>query len=136
MRCLQVGRSMVSTEQMTGLNFHVADTASHPAVEIALMLFRYLGLPFPADPVLAVLLRHTYPELILSLLVGKGGAARVGLMLPEPSTDLVTRLTDAAGGAGPQALALFETCLQVKGPAYLEYAQIASGDSLRLHYRI
>ena len=134
--CVRLGRSLVSAEQLSDMTVKIEADTPRQAVETGLSLLGSLALPLPPDEVLEAALHHKRAETFASLWLGRAGAAKVGLLLPEPSTELVLRLCDAVGQGHVRELALFEGALDCGGPAFAELQQLADGWGVELHYTV
>lgn len=135
-QCIHFGRSLISKDGFTDLLLRISANSPAGAVEAGLALFTALDLPDPSEEALQVLQMNREPELLVSLWLTNAGAAKAGLILTEPDTDMTLHLLDAVGQADDAALALFEGVLDKDGPDFLEYQQLAGGESAELHYEI
>ncbi len=134
--CVRLGRSLVSQELLSEVTVEISAETPRSAVETGMDLLPALGLPRPPDEILEAALHQTQANIFASLWLGQGGAAKFGLLLPRPSTELVLRLCDAAGQSHENELALFEAGLGSQGPAYAEPQQLANGWGVELHYAV
>jgi hypothetical protein len=134
--CVRVGRSLVSQDQLSDVTVKISGDTPRQAVETGLLLLRSLALPFPPAALVEAILRQDQTEVFASLWLGQAGAAKVGLLLPQPTTELVLRLCDAAGQHTENSLAIFEACLGAGSPAFVEPQQLADGWGVELHYAI
>jgi len=134
--CLRLGKSLVSEVGLSEVYLQVTTPTPRRAVEVGLLLFRYLGLEYPSDEILAALLLQEQPELVVSLQLGTGGLTKLGLMLSQPSTELVLRLWDASAAGDTKNLAIFEACLGAGGPFLAEPQLLAGGWGVELHYAV
>ncbi len=134
--CVRLGRSLASDELLSEVALEISAETPRRAVEIGMRLLPELGLADPPDEILEAALRQTQANIFASLWLGQGGAVKFGLLLPQPSTELVLRLCDAAGPSHENELAIFEASLGSQGPAYAEPQQLASGWGVELHYAI
>jgi hypothetical protein len=133
--CARFGKSLASEEGLCELYLPVTAPTPRRALETGLVLFRYVGLDFPPDELLSAVLLHSQSELVVSLRLSDDGLVGLGLMLPQPSTELVLRLCDAAGQGQDQKLAIFEGCLNAGSPIFVELQQLAEGWGVELHYQ-
>jgi hypothetical protein len=131
-----LGRSLASRDQLSEVTLKISAETPRRAVEVGLLLLRSLALPFPPDAFIDAMLRQEQSDIFASLWLGQAGAAKVGILLPQPSTELVLRLCAAAGPNQEKALAIFEACLGAGGPIFAEPQQLAEGWGVELHYAV
>lgn len=132
--CMRIGRSFVTDDELTEVYLRVSAPAPAQVLEAGLRLFEIFEQPLPGDAVESVLQLHQHNELFAALWLGRGGLAKLGLMLPGPSTGMVLRMLDVVGQEHARELAVFEGMLGVSGPAYLEFQRLAEGQGAELHY--
>ena len=135
-QCIRVGRSLISSDGFTELVLRISANSAASALETGMTLFDALDLPEPGEESYQVLQTNQEPELLVSLWLTVKGAAKAGLVMTGPDTDMTLHLLDAVGQADDEGLALFEGVLDKDGPDYLEYQQLAGGESAELHYEI
>jgi hypothetical protein len=135
-QCLRVGRSLIGSDGFTELVLRISANSAASALEAGMALFDALDLPDPGEEAYQVLQTNQEPELLVSLWLTAKGAAKAGLIMTEPDTDMTLHLLDAVGQTDDDALALFEGVLDKDGPDALEYQQLAGGESAELHYDI
>lgn len=134
--CTEVGLSLGTEGGLLMLQMPLTDADVAAQLATGLSAFSALQAP-PLPPTLTeALARATQTPLRLSVWLGNEGLAKVGLLLPQPNTELQLQLCATVAGADIDALAQFEGALGVKQPAYIECQYLAAGLGVELHYAL
>lgn len=97
--------------------------------QLAVALDAFASFDFPPIPDNAMkILRETRAEgqLALSVITSSEGFVRIGLLVPNPTTEAVLSLCSISGG-NHEELAAFEASLSKDGPSYVEYQYLMKG---------
>ncbi len=105
------------------------------ALETGLLLFRYLGLPYPPDRLLAVINGCRDKEVAAALWFTEKNLYKAGLIIKDPAIETVVGCASELG-LDLDKLAVFEAAMDAKGPAQLEIALTGAEQfQLILHYQ-
>jgi hypothetical protein len=133
--CRRVGRSLAEDWASTELWLALPQASMEQGLRAALDLFDRLSLPLPSDSALAAMLHLGRGEVGLAIGLNGESTIRLGLLLSDPSSELMLRLCRAAGIDQDEALATFEGFLGVEGCSTVEYQLLAEGFGVELGYR-
>jgi len=133
--CRRMGRSLAEDSASTELRLALPQASIEQGLQAALDLFSRLSLPLPSDTALNAMLRQGRGALELVIGLDAESTIRLGLLLSNPSSELMLRLCRAAGINQDEALATFEGYLGVGGCSTVEYQLLAEGFGVELGYR-
>jgi len=123
-----VGRDMgAAPPRQTELRFKVPMGDFESQLAIGLDAFSTFG--FPAIPENALkILKETRAEgqLSMSVITSSEGFVRIGMLVPNPTTEAVLSLCSISGGNHDE-LASFEASLSKEGPSNVEYQYLMKG---------
>lgn len=130
--CIKIGRCM--TDNYAILHTELFGNDNNEDIQLYLDLLETLdSMPLPT-PLLELIAEEDSEFIELSLHIGSNGLVKTGLIIPEPSPNLVLSAALLLGNAAEQNLAAFEGMLGVQMPTRIEFARTAKGIESRLWY--
>ncbi|NPV90578.1 MAG: hypothetical protein HPY50_07395 [Firmicutes bacterium] len=112
----------------------VAGEPPQKSLETGLLLFRYLGLPYPPDKILSVLTNSQYSGVAAALWFTPRQVIKVGIRLKDPDTYMVVGCGSELG-LDLDKIALFEGVMSSSGASELEIELLGAEEfKLVLHY--
>ncbi len=134
--CAQLKRSMGAGYPYTEIQFILPGNSLSQKLDNGLALFKRLEAPSFSEITLSTILDSEKEELMASVWLASEGIAKVGLLLPTPSTKLMLKLCMTADINQDAGLAAFQGSLDVDGPAYIEAQHTSTGYGIELIYNL
>lgn len=126
-KCFSVGRDMgAAPPRQTEIRVRLPGDSHAIQMGAAEDSYKMFGFPAIPDGPLQVIRDWKPTGLCLSIITSSEGFVRLGLMVPNPSTDIVLKLCQLVK-AGNEQLAAFEGSLGSSGPSYVEFQYLKEG---------
>jgi hypothetical protein len=126
-KCFSIGRDMgAAPPRQTEMRLRLPGGDVQAQLKVAFDAFEMFGFPALPDDALQTLKESATGQLLLSIITSSEGFVRLGVLVPNPSTETVVKLCDIAGG-NKDDLAAFEGALGSDGPAFAEYQYLMKG---------
>lgn len=133
--CLSLGHSMGGGYPRTEFRIRLPGETITQQLEIGIKLLEALEAPALPIQAIAALQDARNLGLIASVWLTHEGVAKVGLLSPQPSTQLIVQLC-MVDQVEEDGLAAFQGSLDVDAPQFIEVQQVAEGFSVELHYKL
>jgi hypothetical protein len=131
--CVRVGRS-VGGNRLTILHTELFGNNISEDVQLYLDLMEQLGISPLPTPLLEMIGEENPEYLELSFWLGSAGVIKAGLVVPEPSENLVRYLSIAYAEEAGDALAAFEGSIGAPNPSAIELSRMEKGVQVELVY--
>jgi len=126
-KCFSVGRDMgAAPPRQTEIRVRLPGDGFPSQFIVAEDAYKMFGFPPIPEGPMQVLTDWKPVGLCLSVITSSEGFVRLGLMAPNPTTDLVLKLCQLVK-AGNEQLAAFEGSLGSEGPSFVEFQYLKEG---------
>ncbi|MBL1176281.1 hypothetical protein [Pantanalinema sp. GBBB05] len=134
--CTEFGLSLGAGNRILTFLIPLSGSTAIEQLNLGLEAFSTFKSPALPQQVTDLLIANAKLGLLLSVWLGHAGLIKIGLLIPQPDTELMLQLCSISGKNYDQALAKFEGSLGVQQPTYIECQQMATGFGVELHYDI
>lgn len=131
--CIRVGRS-VAGNRFTILHTELFGNSISEDIQLYLDLMTQLEISALPTPLLEMIAEEDPEYLELSFWLAKAGVIKAGLVLPEPSENLVRYLSLAYAEDASEALAGFEGSIGAENPSSISLSRTEKGVQVELFY--
>jgi len=129
-QAFSVGRDMgAAPPRQTEIRMKLPGTDFNDQLRLAMDAFFVFGFPAIPDEALTLIRRSSSESngpLCLACITSSEGFVRLGLLIPKPSQEVVSGLSQLGGGNSDET-ARFQASLQSQGPSYAEYQYLMKG---------
>jgi len=120
-QCITVGRDMgASPPRQTEIRFHLHGAGFEPQWALAMSAFTEFGFPLPAAGHVDIIKQWGPTGLMMSVITSSEGFVRIGLLLPKPDRNIVSKLCEASGN-NPKTLFEFQQKMNIPKPEFVEF---------------
>jgi len=128
--CFSVGRDMgAAPPRQTEIRLKLPGTDFNDQLRLAMDAFFVFGFPAIPDEALTLIRRSSSEAngpLCMAVITSSEGFVRLGLLIPKPSQEVVSGLSQLGGGSSDE-IGKFQVALQSQGPTYAEYQYLMKG---------
>jgi len=122
---ITVGRDMgASPPRQTEVRFHIPGSTFDAQWKIAMSAYLDFDFPVPPDNFVQIVKQWSpSANLRMSVITSSEGFVRIGLLLPAPDKNIVSKLCDASGHS-PEALFQFQQKMNIQRPENVEFQHL------------
>jgi len=112
--------------RQTEFRVHLPGNEITNQIKIARDAYSMFGIPEPPPEAISLMTDSGKTGICMSIITSAEGFVRLGILCPEPTSDMVARACQIAG-APKDPIDRFQRSLNVDGPSYVEFQYLKEG---------